>query len=189
MAYSDKFGITSAEPGIIQPKLKYKFKVEFSIPNSIPITRDVLTVDRPTMQYADTEIHSYNSVAHFAGKGIWQPINLVMRDSIDNGAQRAIQFQMLRQGDHLNQVSPRAGEGYKFTTRIYMLDGGQATAGGEGVFEQWTLEGCWFVSVAYDSTDYSSSEAMTITTNIRYDYAAIDLDGGATTFNSALGNE
>lgn len=189
MAYSDKFGITSARAGIIQPKLKYKYKIQMSLPLSDFVTRDVVTCDRPTMQYGETEVHSYNSVAHFAGKAIWQPITLVVRDSIDNEASKVFQSQMLRQMDHLNQVSPRAGEGYKFTTRIFMLDGGQDTAGGEGVFEQWTLEGCWFTNIAYDQADYSVSDPLLITVSIKYDYASQNLDGGASDFNSLLGNE
>jgi len=60
-----------------------------------------------------------------------------------------------------------AGEGslYKFVTYLDMLDGN------EQVTEKWTIEGCWFQQVDYTDLDYSASDAILITTNIRYDQA------------------
>jgi hypothetical protein len=46
--------------------------------------------------------------------------------------------------------------------------------------ELWILEGCWFKTVNYDSLDYSSSDAVKITTSIRFDNARQDIIGFTT---------
>jgi hypothetical protein len=171
---SQKFGIQSAgTTGIIQPKLKYKFKVEFVFPDmeSRVLTRDVISVDRPTLAFAEGTVHSYNSIAYYAQKPEWAAINMSLRDGIDNASSKIVQAQMQRQMNHMNQESAQAGNDYKFTTKIMMLDGGQAGQTGETAFETWTLSGCFFTSFNFTQLDYSSSDAVQIDLAMRYDYA------------------
>jgi hypothetical protein len=61
--------------------------------------------------------------------------------------------------------------------------------------ESWYLEGCYLESVAYDSMDYGSSDAVMMTLSIRYDNATqgdeADLAGLPGNFagaNDASGN-
>ena len=50
--------------------------------------------------------------------------------------------------------------------------------------ESWYLEGCYLETVSYDSTDYGSSEPVTITMTIRYDNATQGNEASTGTLNS-----
>ena len=114
------------------------------------------------------------------GKSEWDDISMVVRDTIDNTVTKSVASQLQVQMDHYNQTGYRAGQNYKFTTIIQLLDGNYDTGSAA-----WTLEGCWLPSVEYGELDYSSSEMQTITMGIRYDNAILESMDGA---NSIMTN-
>ena len=187
MAGQTRFGIINGT--MKQPKPKYRFRVTFdSFPNpaggSNPLTLETNTCGKPSMNYEEQVVHSYNSRAYYAGKYEWQTLELVVRDAVDSAAANAINAQMRAQQDHIvggtagGQASP-VNASYKFTMKIDTLDGDE----GQGVLDSWTLEGCWFQSVNFGDFDYSSSEQSTITMTVRYDNA-IYVEGGEKTDTS-----
>ncbi len=154
--------------GIIQPKVKYKFRVRVinfgPVAGGIDLAQQVVSVGRPQAQSSAQTIHSYNSIAYYAGKTEWQAISLVVRDDVTNSVSRLVGHQEQKQLNH--QTSAEAGSNYKFQMFIETLDGGDDT-----VLETWQLEGCFLESIEWDSFDYSSSDPMQITMSIRYDNA------------------
>jgi len=183
MGYTSQFGVqnTGGGSGMVQPKLKYKFKVIFDFggplgngADATVLTRDVITISRPTLAFGEGVVHSYNSIAYYAQKPEWSTIEASFRDGIDNKVTKAIQAQLKRQMDHAEQASSQAGSDYKFTTIIEMLDGGQTSL----PYEKWVLEGCFFTNVNYQSLDYAASDAMTVDVTMRYDIATLE-DGVA----------
>ena len=171
-----KFGInvTSAARGIIQPKLKYKYRVKFigmGVDESSlrEYTRNVITADRPKITYAETPVHSYNSIAYMMGKHEWAMVNIVIRDDIDNSVVKAVGDQVQRQVDHHNQTAALAGRDYKFSTKVEILSG--AAPDDASVLEHWLMEGCFFQNVDYDAGDYGASEPVQVTLAIRFDNA------------------
>ena len=56
-----------------------------------------------------------------------------------------------------------SGTEYKFGMVIQKLNGNDT------VIEEWAYEGCWIKGSDYGEGDYSSTEAMKITLEIRYD--------------------
>ena len=170
-----KFGVPVSDAddrtGLLQPKLKYKFRVRFDniggSTSDIEFTKNVVSADRPKIQYNEVEIHSYNSVAYAQGKHAWQTLNIIIRDDVTNSVSKLTGEQIQRQVDHHNQLSPLSGNDYKFNTKIDILTG-LATA---PVIDSWFLEGCFFTNVDYDGGDYSASEPVQVTMTIRYDNA------------------
>lgn len=174
MATLSKFGVPlgggAGRGGILQPKTKQKFRVRVvnfgPIAGGLELTQAVSTVDRPTISTDDKDVHSYNSVAYYAGKPTFGTIGLVVRDEVTNAVSRLVGHQIQKQMNHFDQTSSLSGINYKFQMYIETLDGGDAT-----VLEQWFLEGCFIKEVNYNGFDYSSSDAMMINLTIRFDNA------------------
>jgi hypothetical protein len=159
--------------GILQPKLKYKYRVQF---NGVgagaedrEFTRNVVTCDRPKVTYEEVQVHSYNSRVYLQGKHEWTAVNVAFRDDVQNNISGLVGRQVQRQVDHHNQVSALSGVDYKFQMTVAILTG---THGGSEIeLDKWLLEGCWIANVDYDQGDYGASDAILITLQIRYDNA------------------
>jgi hypothetical protein len=179
----DKFGIgitgSQGQGPMMQPRLKYRFRVLFlgfggSGGAGESITLNTNKCDLPKISHEDVKIHSYNSYVNIMGKHTWDDINLEVRDTVDNSVAKQVGAQLQIQLDHYNQTGYRAGQNYKFTTIIQMLDGGNDTGN-----LAWTLEGCWLKQVQYSDADYSSSDIHTISLTIKYDNAICEDNSGS----------
>jgi hypothetical protein len=163
-------GSGAGRGGILQPKVKYKFRVRVinfgPLQGGLELTQQVMTVGRPKASQEPVAVHSYNSIAYYGGKPSWETINLKIRDDVTNSMSTMVGYQLQKQMNHFDQTSALSGVNYKFNMYIETLDGGDDT-----VLEQWYLEGCFLSSTEYEDFDYSSSETMSITMTIRYDNA------------------
>jgi hypothetical protein len=75
-----------------------------------------------------------------------------------------------KQLDFNEMASAAAGIDYKFLTRVEILDGGNGAAT-PVVLENWEIYGCYLNQVNYNDLNYGSSEAVTVTMQIRFDNA------------------
>lgn len=179
-----KFGVpgsngASDRRGILQPKLKYRFRVlsqNFGPTNEQNnLTQQVMNVTKPKLSFEEVQIDSYNSRAWVAGKHTWEMITLVVRDDITNSVSKLVGYQMQKQLNHFEQTSPAAGINYKFRLVVDTLDGGN-----DVVQETWTLEGCWLQNVDYDSLDYAAgADVQIITMQVRFDNATMTAPNSA----------
>lgn len=172
---ANKFGVPEdggLPGGILQPKLKFRFRVTFdgasfgSGGRLFELTQNVQNVTRPKLTHEEVIIDSYNSKVYVAGKHVWDPVTIIIRDSIDNKVAKRIGEQLQRQINHFDQTAFAAGGDYKFDTFIEILDGKSADA-----TESWKLEGAFIQNVDYSDTDYSANDPVTITLTLRYDNA------------------
>lgn len=169
-----KFGvpINGVRTGQLMPKIRHRFRVRVvnfgPVAGGLELTQQVMTVDRPNVNFPEQTIHSYNSMMHFAGKPEWQQMTLKARDDITNTLSTLVGYQVQKQMNFFEQTSAAAGSNYKFTLYIDILDGGNQT-----VFETWTVEGCFLSSVNYNSLDYASSDSVEIDMTIRFDNATL----------------
>lgn len=175
MSNLSKFGVPldGNKLGMLQPKLKYRFRVLFEgfgvNENLRELTGQVQNVTRPSVNYAEIPVHSYNSIAYAMGKHEWQTINLTVRDDITNAVTTAIGAQIQKQLNHFEQTGPVAGINYKFGMQIHTLDGTNGEA-----LEVWDLTGCFLTSVNNQDFNYeANAEFMTIEMTIRYDNASL----------------
>lgn len=187
------FGIPGVGNGILQPKLKNRWRVIFAglgNTNGLDISMQAVSAKRPQIAFSEVNLFRYNSRAWIAGKHEWQPTEIVVEDDVTSRATQQIQQQIT-----LQQLLVGAGPGpflaaapegslYKFASIIDMLDGNQT------VLESWTLEGCWFVDIAYGDLTYrDATDAVSITLKVRFDHAYQTIQNYTTGQGSALGGD
>jgi len=162
------------EMGIMQPKLKHKWRVTFaSLGGEVdakPVGAQAVQVERPKLSYDEVELNRYNSKAWVAGKYTFEPVTITIEDDISGTATQVIsaqqdlqQFLIGAEGAYL-QSAPE-GALYKFVCTMQNLDGSNQ------VVESWVLEGCWLQNVDWGDLDYTASDAIQITMTIRFDHA------------------
>jgi hypothetical protein len=166
-------GIGTGRGGILMPKVKNRFRVfvyNFGIPNqAIAFTQQVITVARPSVAFEPQAVHSYNSIAYFAGKATWETVSVHVRDDVSNSVATLCGAQIQQQMNFFEQTVPMASGNFKFTMQVDTMDGSD-----DGVLETWIYEGCFLSAVNYQEFDYSSSDAMTIEMTVRFDNATQD---------------
>lgn len=175
---------TASTQGLLMPKLQYRFRVSFdglgvSTADLVEMTKQVVSFNRPTVSFANTDIHVYNSVVRLAGKHEWSDCSLTLRDDAGNNISRLIGEQLQKQFDFYEQASASAGLAYKFKTRCEMLDGGNGVHEPR-VLETWELYGCYIREANYQEVNYANGDPVTIQLSIRFDNA-IQTDATGTT--------
>jgi len=165
---------SASAQGLLMPKLQYRFRVSLenfgvSTPTT-ELTKQVIDITRPTLDFEDIEIHVYNSRVRLAGKHNWNDITINLRDDVTGQVQRLVGEQLQKQFDFYEQSSAASGIDYKFTTRIEILDGGNG-ANVPNVLETWEIYGCYVKNANYQTLAYANNEPVTIQLAIRYDNA------------------
>lgn len=174
MATINDMGIPGLGTGILQPKMKNRWRILFNNigggTNSQPLSIQAVTVTRPVIEFEEVQLDRYNSRAYVAGKYTWSPMTIAIEDDVTGGAARVIQEQLQAQ-QYLTGIegawlaAAPEGSAYKFTTRIDMLDGNEA------VIEQWHVEGCFLSNVDYTDLDYAEAGKVLINLTVRFDHA------------------
>ena len=126
MAVLTKFGVpagTSSET--LMPKMVYRFRVLFNDlggPNNgdelLVLTRQVISVTRPTLTHDEMQLDVYNSRIYLAGKHTWDPITLQFRDDVSSVIIKRLDEQLQRQINHAQQSAATSGSQYKFQMGI-----------------------------------------------------------------------
>jgi hypothetical protein len=165
---------SAASQGLLMPKLQYRFRVSLenfgvSTPTT-ELTKQVMNITRPTVSFEEMEIPVYNSRAYLAGRHAWEPIELNLREDVNNRVQKLVGEQLQKQFDFFEQSSAASGIDYKFTTRVEILDGGNG-ANTPNVLETFELYGCFIQNANYNQLAYDANEPVTVTLSIRYDNA------------------
>ena len=165
---------SASTQGLLMPKLQYRFRVTLenfgvSTPTT-ELTKQVIDVTRPTVNFEELEIPVYNSRAYLAGRPTWEPITLNLREDVSNNVQKLVGEQLQKQFDFFEQSSAASGSDYKFVTRIEILDGGNGEQQVD-VLETFELYGCYLESANYNQLAYATSDAVTVALTIRYDNA------------------
>lgn len=180
MATINDMGIPGIGTGYLQPKQKHRWRARFANlgggVDSQPLSMQVITFTRPSIEFDEIQLDRYVSRAFIASKYTWAPMNIVLQDDVTGTAAAVLREQMQKQQWLIGAEGPwlaAAGEGslYKFVTYLDMMDGG------EQVIETWTMEGCWFKAVDYADLDYAASEAVVVNVTMRFDHARQDLGG------------
>lgn len=180
MSTINDIGIPGVGTGILQPKLKHRWRLTFANlgggADSQPLSLQATTITRPSFNFEEVQLDRYVSRAWIAGKYTFEPVSCTFEDDVAGTATRVIQDQVQQQQWLIGAQGPwlaAASEGsvYKFVTNMQMLDGN------EQAIEAWTLEGCWIQSAEYGDGDYASSDAFLITLSIRYDHARQEVGG------------
>ena len=159
--------------GLLMPKLQYRFRVNFlsfGTGATIELTKQVIDINRPQIQFEEITLPVYNSTLYLAGRHSWNELTVNVRDDAQGSVSRLVGQQIQKQLDMVEQASAATGQDYKFQTNIEILDGGNGTAVPQ-VLETWECYGCYLKTANYGALNYGSNEVATIALTIRYDNA------------------
>ena len=165
---------SASAQGLLMPKLQYRFRVLFenfgvSKPTT-ELTKQVIDISRPQVDFDDITLDVYNSKVRLAGRHTWQDVTVNIRDDAAGNVSKLVGEQLQRQFDFFEQASAASGMDYKFKTKFEMLDGGNGTSE-PGILETWELYGCFVQNVNYNQLAYNTSEPATISMTLRFDNA------------------
>jgi hypothetical protein len=159
--------------GLLMPKLQYRFRVNFlsfGVGATIELTKQVIDINRPQIQFEEITLPVYNSTLYLAGRHSWNELTVNVRDDAQGSVSKLVGQQIQKQLDMVEQASAATGQDYKFQTNIEILDGGNGTAVPQ-VLETWECYGCYLKTANYGALNYGSNEIATIALTIRYDNA------------------
>ena len=165
---------SSPTQGLLMPKLQYRFRVSFigmgDSSDTVELTKQVVSFNRPQVSFADTDIHVYNSIVRIAGKHTWGDISCSIRDDAKGNVSRLVGEQLQKQFDFLEQSSAAAGGDYKFTVMCEMLDGGNGNHD-VNILETWEIYGAYIKEANYQELNYANNDPVTIALTLRFDNA------------------
>jgi hypothetical protein len=169
--------------GLLMPKLKYRFRANFinfgvSTPTT-EMTKQVVDIKRPNVNFNPITIDVYNSKVFLQGKPEWQETTVNLRDDSTGSVSRLVGEQIQKQFDFLEQASAISGINYKFQMTFELLDGGNGNTM-PSVLEAWELDGCFLSSVDYGDMAYNSNDPVQIALNIKFDNAVQTAGSSAT---------
>jgi hypothetical protein len=169
--------------GLLMPKLKYRFRANFinfgvSTPTT-EMTKQVVDIKRPNVNFNPITIDVYNSKVFLQGKPEWQETTVNLRDDSTGSVSRLVGEQIQKQFDFLEQASAISGINYKFQMTFEVLDGGNGNTM-PNVLEAWELDGCFLSSVDYGDLAYNSNDPAQIALNIKFDNAVQTAGASAT---------
>ena len=172
---------SSPSQGLLMPKLKYRFRasfINFGVSKTTSeLTKQVVDIKRPNVNFNPITIDVYNSKVYLQGKPEWQATTINFRDDATGAVSKLVGEQIQKQFDFLEQASAPSGIDYKFTLQYDILDGGNGQTT-PNILEQWELEGCFLSSVDYGEMSYGSSDPVQIACEIKFDNATQTIGGG-----------
>ena len=175
---------SASTQGLLMPKLKYRFRATFNnfgVSNpTTELTKQVVDIKRPNVNFNPITIDVYNSKVYLQGKPEWQETTINFRDDATGSVSKLVGEQIQKQFDFMEQASAPSGVNYKFQLLFEMLDGGNG-ATTINVLEAWELDGCFLSSVDYGDMAYNSSDPVQIACNIKFDNAVQTVGGGVGT--------
>jgi len=165
---------SSNNQGLLMPKLQFRFRALFlnfgTGGSTTELTKQVMDIQRPQVQFDEVTLDVYNSKVYLAGKHSWQETQINLRDDAQGNVSKLVGQQLQKQMDFVEQASAATGQDYKFQINYEVLDGGNGTLT-PNVLETWELYGCFIKTANYNNMDYKTSDPATIQLSIRFDNA------------------
>lgn len=172
----DKFNIGGTDGAVttLQPKLGYRFKVEFvglggGNDDTKALTGFVTSVTPPDFTQDEVVIDAYVSKFYVIGRHTIGDLTLELRNDINGHVARALQAQKDAQYNANHQSHAATAGEVKFAVKIFYLDGQNGDETAPKSYEGFVLTGCWIKSINWGQLQYSSSEPVQISVTIRPD--------------------
>lgn len=174
MSSYNKYGYQTAATtnGAIQPKLGYRFKVEFvgigNNTSSADLTNNIISVTPPDFSQEEVMIDTYVSRYYVIGKHTIGDVSVELRNDANSNVAKIIQQQLDRQF-HADRQAHAANAGdVKFEMRIMYLDGTNS-GNGANILEGYLITGCWIKQQSASQLQFSSNDPNTFSLTIRPD--------------------
>jgi hypothetical protein len=154
-----------------EPKRGFRFLVHI---NSIPTwickkcSKPEFTIKEVTHKYLN---HSF----YYPGTAEWSPLKLEMVDPVNPDASKTLQNIIRESGYHFpvdgNDTSTLSKQRAVAALGQVLIQ--QIDADGK-VNESWAVKNGWVSKISYGELSYDSDELVTVSLEIRYDYAVQD---------------
>jgi hypothetical protein len=194
----------------LEPKRKFRYLITFGDPTGLlgDFTFLAQTCDRPGVKVANTEHKYFDKTYNHPGRVTWDPnpLNIklvdIQRNSIsatDTNESLLVVFKdsglngLIGSGGEVRTVGKQAAVQSLGLARIRVLNAAvDASQGGpaslvtnidNGMAEEWTLRNAWLESFKPDALDYGSDDILTVTIQVRYDWAEFRANGKGPTIN------
>ena len=118
----------------------------------------------PKLGLQPLELHYFNEVRYVAGKAVYEPVPLRLKDFVDVGVAAAcVAWQQKTYDPNTGQI---------FFASKYKTEGALLLYGPDGVASRrWTLVGCWLMDFDPGALDMTSNEKVVMECTLRYDKA------------------
>ena len=146
-----------------EPKVKNRFIMYIE---GIPAYL-IKTAARPSITFEEIELNHINVKRYVKGKGSWDTLEVTLYDPIvPSGAQAVMEWVRL----HKESVTGR--DGY---SDFYKKDITFNVLGPVGdIVEKWTLYGTYIQDATFGDLDFTTSDPVEITLQLKYDYAILE---------------
>ena len=175
---------SASSQGLLMPKLKYRFRasfINFGVnATTTELTKQVVDIKRPNVQFPVQTIDVYNSKVFLQGKPEWQETTINLRDDATGSVSLLVGQQVQKQFDFMEQASAPSGIDYKFQLIFEILDGGNGSTT-VNVLEAWELDGCFLSQVDWGDMAYNSNDPVQISLTVKFDNAIQTVGGGVGT--------
>ena len=137
------------------------------------LTRQIKSVNRPTIEFEEIKLYSYVSTVYINGRGEWGTMTVAFHDDITNAVSSRVLNQVAKQMNFYDQTASRAGENYKFEMDLDMLAGGASSGAGSNdanVLQRWSYSGCMIQNIDGGELSYETgNQAAEMKCTIRFD--------------------
>jgi len=145
-----------------EPKLKNRFILTIDgVPSYV-----IKASGRPQIQFEEVELRHMNVSRYVAGKGTWQPIDLMLYDPIVPSSAQAV-MEWVR----LSHESVTGRDGYSDFYKKDLVINVLGPVGDK--VEEWTLKGAFIQTANFGDLSFDDIAPVEIQLTVRYDYAIL----------------
>ena len=174
---------TQTGPGIVEPKRKFRFKVEFMglDPAGQGGTNTMWyakTAVKPSFQISAAEHKYLNHTFYYLGSVTWQDVSMTLVDPADPDMAASLSAIVVAGGysppTDANDMTSMSKSGVATSlgaVKVHQLD-----ADGKQL-ESWTLQNAWITELKYGDLEYGGDELTELSITLKYDWATLTAAG------------
>lgn len=195
----------------LEPKRKFRYLISFGDPNGLlgDFTFLAQTCDRPGVKVGAAEHKYFDKTYYHPGRVTWDPnpLSIKLVDIQKKGqtsltdtnesllavfADSGLNGLIGGQGEVRTVGKDRAVNALGIATIRVLNAAVDASGGGapgpvtkltDGIAEEWTLKNAWLESFKPDALDYGAEDILTVTIQLRYDWAEFKANGKGPAIN------
>jgi len=163
----------------VTPKLSFRWYASFGLGLNSIATYSLRSFQKPSFEIAASEYIWLNDVEYRPGILSWNPIEIAITDVeeySENNTRKL--YNILREAGYQN-TNIRLPKSAIEKKKASMALGGDIRLtqinSDRKAIEEWKLVNPFIISVNFGQANYSAEEIMTISLNLRYDYAVHEI--------------
>ena len=164
---------------LVEPKRKFRFKVEFmGLDSAKQGGTSTLwyakTAAKPSFQISAAEHKYLNHTFYYPGSVTWQDVAITLVDPTNpdmaaslSAIVQAAGYSPPTDANDLSSMSKSSAAAALGTVNIHQLD----ADGGE--LESWTLQNAWITELKYGDLEYGGDDLTELSITLKYDWAVV----------------